>query len=94
VVGPNFWYGLTVTAALATEPHPTISRGPTSRYGARPTAREPLARLRASVDEQARPRQAEQDGSEVKPFALEGLKLAIRHMCRRRHLISQRITLI
>jgi hypothetical protein len=30
----------------------------------------------------------------VKPFALERLKLAIRHMRRRRHLISQGITLI
>ena len=95
MVGPNFWYGLTVTAALAAVPQPTISREPTSTYGARLTAREPLARLRASVNKQAqRHGHAEQDGSKVKSFTLKRLKLAIRHILRRRHLISQRINLI
>jgi len=89
-VEPNSWYGLTVTAALTAEPQPTISREPTSTYGARLNASEPLARLRASVNEQAQRRgQAEQNGSEVKPVELERLKLAIRHTRRRRHLIAR-----
>ena len=71
---PNSWHGLTVTAAIAAEPQPTVSRAPTSTYGAGLTAREPLARLRGSVNEQAQRRgQAEQDSSEVKPVELERL---------------------